>query len=137
MNWRFSPDVQVPFSVILDKGRREFFGISRVATTNNNIIQAIVTADEGDNWLDDFASSEAMTVKFHSGNEPQWPVKMAGSRDASKAFRSCVKTLPENGAPAPQATSPVPNDTPDTSSQPAPTSPVQTVPVKKPKGESI
>jgi len=64
MNWRFSPDVQVPFSVILDKGRREFFGISRVATTNNNIIQAIVTADEGDNGLDDFASSEAMTVKF-------------------------------------------------------------------------
>jgi hypothetical protein len=134
MNWRFSPDVQVPFSVILDKGRREFFGISRVATTNNNIIQAIVTADEGDNWLDDFTSSETMTVKFHRGNEPQWPVKMAGSRDASKAFPSCVKTLPENGAPAPQATSPVP-DVPE--SQPAPTSPVPTMPIKKPKGEHM
>jgi hypothetical protein len=121
----------VPFSVIPDKGRREFFGISRVATTNNNIILAIVTADEGDTWLDDFASSETMTVKFHSGNEPQWPVKMAGSRDASKAFRSCVKTLPENGAPAP---SPVP-DVPE--SQPAPTNPVPTVPIKKPKGERI
>jgi len=98
-----------------------------------------VTTDEGSDWLDNFASSETMTINFRSGNEPQWSVKMVGSRDALKSFQSCTKTLAENVATSPQAkpTSPVP-DVPDaSSSQPAPTSPVQTVPIKKPKGESI
>jgi hypothetical protein len=95
-----------------------------------------VAKDEGDDgWLDNFAASKTMIINFRNGNETQWSVKMTGSRDALKAFRSCVKSLDETGASAPQATSPVPNDVPG--SQPAPTNPVQTVPIKKPKGDSI
>jgi hypothetical protein len=120
-------------------GRREFVGVSknRAAYKTSHIIASVVK-DEGDGWLDDFASSEAMTINFRSGDEPKWSVKMAGSRDASKSFRSCIKTLAENAATSLQAipSSPVP-DVPDASSQPAPTSPVQTVPIKKPKGDSI
>ena len=92
--------------------------------------------DEVDSgWLDAFASSGTMTVNFPNGNEPKWSVKMAGSRDALKSFRSCIKILAENGTPV-LSTSPVP-DVPDASSQPVPTNPVQTIPIKKPKGDSI
>jgi len=73
----------MPFSIKLDNGSRELAGVSRNATKK----MKAVTVD----WLDDFASSEAVTFKFHSGNEPQWSVKMAGSRDAEKSFRSCVQ----------------------------------------------
>jgi hypothetical protein len=131
---------QVPFSINLDNGRHEFFGTSKkFPNFKFNFIVTNVLKDEADNgWLDDFASSETMTINFRNGNEPRWSVKMAGSRDASKSFQSCIKTLAENAATSPQATptSPVP-DVPDGSSQPAPTNPVQTVPIKKPKGDSI
>jgi hypothetical protein len=139
-NWQFPTDMQVPFSINLDNGRHEFFGTSKkFPNFKFNFIVTNVLKDEADNgWLDDFASSETMTINFRNGNEPRWSVKMAGSRDASKSFQSCIKTLAENAATSPQATptSPVP-DVPDGSSQPAPTNPVQTVPIKKPKGDSI
>jgi hypothetical protein len=75
-----------------------------------------------------------MIIKFHSGNESQWSVKMAGSREATESFRSCIKMFAEDGK-AP--TSPLSDDR-GASSQPAPTNPVQTVPgseaVKGPLG---
>jgi hypothetical protein len=134
-NWRFSNDLQVPFSIKLDNGHREFVGVSTIPATapNSIVLLANVAKDEGDGWLDNFAASKTMIINFRNGNEPQWPVKMTGSRDASKAFRSCLKSL-ENGASPEASTSPVP-DVPNESS--APTSPVQMVPIKKPKGDSI
>jgi hypothetical protein len=136
-NWRFPSDMQVPFSIDLDNGRRQFVGVSRVNTNiKNTFIEVAIGADEGNgSWLDDFASSGTMTIKF-SGNEPQWTVKMAGSRDAAKSFRSCLNRLNENGPPDERPTSPVP-DVPDTSSQFGTPKPVPTVPIRKPKGDSI
>jgi hypothetical protein len=137
-SWRFPDDMQVPFSVNLDNDRREFFGVSKNAAgfKSGNILANVLNG-EGSGWLDAFASSETMAISFRNGNEPKWSVKMAGSRDASKSFRSCLKTLEKNTAPAPQSpTSPVPNAD-DTSSQPVPIKPLPTVPIKKPKGESI
>jgi hypothetical protein len=135
-NWHFSPDLQVPFTVTLDSGSRIFVGVSKnAATVPNTMLFANVVSDEGSGWLEAFASSGTMTITFHNGNEPKWSIKMAGSRNAAQSFRSCIKLLDENGAPAPQATSPV--DDPDASSQPAPSKPVPTAPIKKPKGDSI
>ena len=133
-NWHIPPDMQVPFSVNLDNGRREFVGISNKLVGGTKSIGIMTSTDDVDSdWLDDFASSETMTVSFRSGNEPRWSFKMAGSRDASKAFQTCIKSLDENSV----ATSPVPQ-APSTSPMPdVPTKPVQTVPIKKPKGESI
>jgi len=140
-NWHFPSDMQVPFSVNFDNGRRELFGVSRKPAnprSHSGIFTFISKDETDDGWLGDFASSETMTIKFRNGNEPQWSVKMAGSRDASKSFQSCIKILAETLAtsPQPKPTSPVP-DVPDASSQPAPTNPVQTAPIKKPKGDSI
>jgi hypothetical protein len=41
--------------------------------------------EEGSAFLDDFASAETMITDFHNDNESRWNVKMAGSRDATKA----------------------------------------------------
>ena len=139
-NWQFPSDMQVPFSINLGNDHHEFVGVSKnVSHIKFSFILTNTLKDEASSgWLDNFASSETMTINFRNGNEPRWSVKMAGSRDASKSFRSCIKRLAENGAPAQApSTSPVPNDIPDTSSQPEPTNPVQTVPIKKPKGDSI
>jgi hypothetical protein len=135
-SWQFTPDVQVPFSVNLDNGRRELFGVSKKSAHSKfDGIIASASKDEIDgDWLENFASSRTMTITFHSGNEPKWSVKMAGSREATNSFRSCVKVLAEDGTPAQAPTSPVP-DVSDAPSQPAPTNPVQTV--KKPKGDNI
>ena len=130
-NWQFAPDLQVPFSIKLDKGSREFVGVSKSYSHSSLIYTHLM--DEGNDWLDAFASSEAMTINFQSGNEPRWSLKMAGSRDATKSFRACVKILGDT-SPAPQATSPVPQ-APPTSPIPD-ANPAQTVPVK-PKGEKI
>jgi hypothetical protein len=121
-SWQFTPHVQVPFSVNLDNGRRELFGVSKKSTKSKfDGISASASKDEIDgDWLEDFASSRTMTITFHSGNEPQWSVKMAGSRDASKSFRSCIKMLAENGAPGPQGTSPVPDASDEAPTQPVP-----------------
>jgi hypothetical protein len=136
-NWQFTSDVQVPFSVNLDSGRRELFGVSKKSANSKfDGIIASASKDEIDgDWLEDFASSRTMTITFRSGNEPQWSVKMAGSRGATNSFRSCIKLLGKTETSDPQATSPVPED-PDTPF-PGPTKPVPTVPIKKPKGDSI
>jgi hypothetical protein len=134
-NWRFPNDLQVPFSIRLDNGHREFVGVSTIPATapNSIVLLANVAKDEGDGWLDNFAASKTMIINFRNGNEPQWSVKMTGSRDASKSFQSCIKILEKDAVPE-GATSPVP-DVPE--SQPTPTNPVQTVPIKKPKGDRI
>ena len=100
-NWQFPPDVQVPFSVNLDNNRYEFFGVSKKAATSNHshIITNPLKEEADSGWLNAFASSEAMTIKFRNGNEPQWSVKMTGSRDALKSFQSCVKILRERHMP--------------------------------------
>ena len=90
-NWNILPDIQVQFSVNLDKDRREFVGVSTKLVGGVKSI-GFMTSDVDNDWLDDFSSSEAMTINFH-GNEPKWSVKMAGNRDATKAFRSCIKSL--------------------------------------------
>jgi hypothetical protein len=130
-NWHFPSDVQVPISVNLD--RREFTSVSRNQTTSKySHLIAYVMKEEGDGWLEAFASSDAMTITFRRGNEKQWSVKMAGSRDASKSFRSCLKLLESGKSPAPDVTSPVPDISDDT--QPVPIKPM---PTKKPKGDHI
>ena len=133
-NWHFPPDMQVQFSIKLDNDHHEFVGVSKIDSKRGGM-SVLVTylMEEGNDWLDAFASSEAMTINFQSGNEPRWSLKMAGSRDATKSFRACVKILGDT-SPAPQATSPVPQ-APPTSPIPD-ANPVQTVPVK-PKGEKI
>jgi hypothetical protein len=131
-SWHFPSDMQVPISVSLDNGRREFTTVSKNQTTSKySHLIAYVMKEEGDGWLEAFASSDAMTITFRSGNEAQWSVKMAGSRNASKSFRSCLKSLENGTSPAPQ-TSPVPDISDET--QPIPVKPV---PIKKPKGESV
>jgi hypothetical protein len=138
-DWHFPSDIQVPFSVDFDNVRREFVGVSKNNPVKSkvSVIMADVSADDDNNgWLEAFASSETMTITFRTGNEPKWSVKMAGSREALKSFRSCIKSLEKDTSPVPQATSPVP-EVPDASSQPVPTNPVKTVPTKRPKGDSI
>src|SRR5262249_38190232 len=109
-----APDLQIPFSIKLYNGSREFAGVSRNTTTSgaSSIIGYLVKDEgRGSDWLNDFASSEAMTIKFHSGNEPQWSVKMAGSLDAEKSFRSCISKLGGENTPQAATTSPVPEAT--------------------------
>jgi hypothetical protein len=136
-NWQFSPDTQVPVSVNTDNGHRDLFGVTK---RNKGVKYSSIHADGiDDDWLDEFASSQKMTITF-KGNEPQWTVKMGGSRDATKAFRSCIKILREDATAS--ATSPVPDSSDDKSLEQAPTSPVptapkKTVPVKKLQGEGI
>ena len=112
-SWHFADNIQVPFSVSFDNNRRELFAVSKnTNAANYSHIIAQVTKDEGnlDNWLDNFASSETMTINFRSGNERQWSVKMTGSRDASKSFQSCLKAIETGTTPVPQAGSDIPND---------------------------
>jgi hypothetical protein len=124
-NWQFPIDLQIPFSITLDSGTHEFFGVARqTAKMLGTHVFSEVMVD--DSWLEEFASSENMTVTF-KGNEPKWTVKMAGSRAAEKQLRACVKGLSEETATT-QSTSPVPND-----DEPKK---VQTVPIK-PKGDGI
>jgi hypothetical protein len=129
LNWHFPPDMQVPHSINLDNGRRELVGVSKTDPPNGLTILLTTMMEDGSVFLDDFASSETMTIDFQNGNEPRWSVKMAGSRDATKSFRSCVKMIADEITPEPQAptcpvpqtpTSPVP-DVPYASSQPVPT----------------
>jgi hypothetical protein len=95
----------------------------------------LTSIDEGDDWIENVAHSQTMTIDFSSGNEPRWSVKMAGSREAMKSFRSCLRLLGENETSDPQATSPVPEDR-DTPF-PGPAKPVPTVPIKKPMSAPI
>jgi len=133
-NWHFPSDMQVPFSIKLDNGPHEFVGVSKTDSKRGMSILLTYPLEEGSDFLDAFASAEAITISFPNGNEPRWSVKMAGSRDATRSFRSCVKILGENENSA--ATSPVPQ-APSTSPIPDVPNPVQTVPIKKPKGDSI
>jgi hypothetical protein len=130
-NWHFPPDMQLPLSITLDSTPYEFVGVSRNANFKQSIVQIVMTKDDGGDWLGNFASAETMTIAFRSGNEPQWSVKMTGSRKAYESFQSCIKLLEKKASPQ-ETTSPVPENT-----QPVPTSPVPTVPIKKPKGDSI
>jgi ketosteroid isomerase-like protein len=125
-NWHFPADMQIPFSVTLDSGRHELVGSSKTDPSSglSMILTPPAPTEDGNAYLDAFASSETMTIVFENDNEPKWNVKMAGSRDAAKAFRSCVKGLAEEDkpqattSPVPQTpTSPVPDDA---SSQPEP-----------------
>jgi hypothetical protein len=100
-SWQFPSDMQVPFSINLDNGRREIFGVSKKLAP---LKFSGINAEIDDGWLDNFAASETMTVTFHDGNEPQWSFNLTDSRDALKSFRSCIKGFAESGA----ATSPVP-----------------------------
>jgi hypothetical protein len=134
-SWHFSPDTQVPLLVSLDNGQRDLFGTAKQILKFSGIHADGIDED----WLEEFASSRKMTITF-KGNEPQWTVKMAGSRDATKSFRSCMKILSED---ATASTTPVPDNSGDVSSEATPTSPVptepkkvQTVPVN-PKGDAI
>jgi hypothetical protein len=126
-NWHFSPDLQVPFSLILDSGRVDFAGMTKTSETRSHLLT--FEMEEVAGLLDDLAASEKLIINFN-GTEPQWTIKMAGSRDATKAFRSCVKALDADGSPV--ATSPVPADPEIISPKPVPT-----MPIKKRKGESI
>ena len=116
----------MPFSVTLDNGRYELVGTSKTDPSNGLSVILTPGTEEGKEYLEAFASSETMIINFENGDEPRWNVKMAGSRDATKVFRTCVKGLGEEDKPqattspaTPQTpTSPVPDDA---SSQPAPT----------------
>jgi ketosteroid isomerase-like protein len=125
MNWHFPQDMQVPYTINFDNGHRDFVGVSKIHPAIGITVLLTGAMEDGNAFLDDFSHSETMTINFDNGNEPKWNVKMAGSRDATKAFRSCVKGLGEEDkpqattSPVPQTpTSPVPDDA---SSQPAPT----------------
>jgi hypothetical protein len=55
-NWQFPADLQVPFSVDLDNGGRQFVGVSKSLATKSIIVTHDM--DEGSGWLSDFASSK-------------------------------------------------------------------------------
>ena len=117
-NWHFPPDIQVPFSIKLDNGQHEFVGVSKTVSKLKRSLIFTYETEEVSDFLEPLASSEAMTINFQGGNEPPWSVKMAGSRDATKSFRACVKILGDT-SPAPQATSPVPQAPPIPDANPA------------------
>jgi hypothetical protein len=54
-NWQFPPDMQVPFSINLDNGRREFVGVSKIpADSKSSAVVTNTLKDEtGNGWLDD------------------------------------------------------------------------------------
>jgi len=89
----------VPFSVTLDNGRYELVGTSKTDPSNGLSVILTPGTEEGKEYLEAFASSETMIINFENGDEPRWNVKMAGSRDATKVFRTCVKGLGEEDKP--------------------------------------
>ena len=117
--WRFSPDLQVPFTITLDSGKLDFGGLARVYEGKSYVTS--FEAEEIADMLDDLASSDKFVIGFN-GTEPQWTFRVGGLKDAVKSFRSCVKSMQADEKP----TSPVP----DVSDEP--TSPV---PGKKPKND--
>src|SRR5262249_24449241 len=48
-NWQFAPDLQVPFSIKLDNGSREFVGVSKTYSHSSLIYTHLI--DEGNDWL--------------------------------------------------------------------------------------
>ena len=78
-NWHFPPDMQLPFPSL---SIMHLMMACRDANFKQSIVEIVMTKDDGGDWPGNFASAETMTIAFRSGNEPQWSVKMTGSRKA-------------------------------------------------------
>jgi hypothetical protein len=108
----------------MGRGRRsggELVTLEKISPIDNKLTflsSNWIPPEDGNAFLDDFSSAETLTVEFQTGNEPKWNFKMAGSKGAIKAFRTCVSDLGATQATSPvspetQVTSPIPDSKED------------------------
>lgn len=58
-----------------------------------SLISFDINKDDLVPFLKVLGDAEEMTISFPQGNEPQWTVKMDGSRNAAGSFEQCIAAL--------------------------------------------
>ena len=96
--WRISQGSTVPMSVtFIDFNRQapQPQTITADAKTINerSLISFDINKDDLVPFLKMFGDAVNMTIGFLQGNEPQWTVKMDGSRNAVGAFEQCIADI--------------------------------------------
>jgi hypothetical protein len=100
--WHFADNMSVPGSIAFD---HELFGHVSGSTwswRNRHYVELYVDHDREQEFLEDFAHADWMTLTFDSGDEGAWSVDMTGSRDASNSFRQCIGNTNRMYGPATQ-----------------------------------
>ena len=125
--WSFAGGLTVPMSVSVDSLVFNGIGTTVKVADSASLVSLNIAHQHAVTFVDGFASGKTLTVKFKSGNEPEWVGSLAGSREAVTGFKTCVVVVANSTgdvptAPVPDATAPV-----------AP--PSQPVVTKKPKDD--
>ena len=94
--WRTPIGSTVPMFVTFDhydSDVQEHTFIATALASRPQLIGSIISEDEVVLFLKRFGDAETMTVVFPAGNEPEWSVPMAGSRNAAGAFERCIAAI--------------------------------------------
>lgn len=115
-NWQFESGRSVPMSIMFDTGVRNGSGTTmKLPQAGGDMVQSDVPAERAAGFLEDFANAKIITIIFRDGNETPWRADMTGSRDAVKAFASCmgrITTVATTSPLAPKATTVAPPSQP-------------------------
>lgn len=65
-------------------------GIGYNAESGTPVVEFLLSGEQSVKFVDWFAGSKAMWVRFGEGTEPQWTARLAGSRAVGDAFLRCV-----------------------------------------------
>jgi hypothetical protein len=127
-SWRLPLNAKVAVLLGFDSAYK--FNSDAVVTENGQVRG--VTFNVGADHLAELKSlirnSRTMWVGFRTGNEPPWRIDMSGAAAVIEQWSMCTIAI---------MTGPEPSPTQPFAQQSAPVNPVQTVPIKKPKGDGI
>lgn len=114
--WNFPTEgVAVPLEIGVDRNgmfQGDAFGYVNEDTRERlKIIQAILNAEQGERFLQEFGNANVLWIKFHAGNEPMMVMDMRGSREVLARFRQCRSYIDNRTQPyaAPNHTQPFDN----------------------------
>jgi hypothetical protein len=106
--WRIPDETEMPITLGFDRdtfGSTTAYGYTSAGDESSHIEFRVVEGPATAKFLEEFAHADVMVLRFDSGSEVPWSMKMDGSRKAANDFAYCMAKYirPATTQPYPQA----------------------------------